>query len=227
VEVKFNIGGILKSRLLDLAGLSGCARNRLQTIFVLKTDSSILMTDKSTTKMSLDSLVYNEIVKCNNYIVSQAMIYVLNKTDIKKFGDRVLQAHMHPSEKTKCVLLEFNHTAWGDVELGAADISDRLPGTDVSVYTALTSKEFQTLALKVFTNGNPKVNIYVRQRINSNGTPDLHKKQLVLIFDKGAYGSPTYNTQDNSEICNCDDCEDTRTATRPYSLEEGECEEEQ
>ncbi len=168
--------------------------------------------------MSLISLL-DEINK--DYLADQAMFYVMKHMDFKKFGERINQARKTPNEVTKCVLFEFLHTTWEDIKLGAPDISDRLPETDEYLFTVLNSKSFQDLARKILGNNNPNINIYVRSRINSNNAPDIHKKQLVVIFEKGAYSLPS---QINLEDCNCDNCEDARISIRPYSSEEeGEC----
>lgn len=137
--------------------------------------------------MSLTSVVYNEIVKNPNYIANQAMYWVMKNMDYQKFGQRVVQAHTCPTEVTKCVLLEFNFTHWETVEAGVPDVSDRLPGTDEYMYNAFNSEGFHRLARTLLTDNNPKVQVYTRQRINSNGVPDLHKYQLVLMFEAGAY----------------------------------------
>jgi hypothetical protein len=137
--------------------------------------------------MSLLSLVYDEIAKCNDYVVMQAMYKTLNKIDYEKLQERILTARTNPDIPTKCVLLEYSYTSWEFIQQGIEDKSQRVHNTDVLVHTALNSPGFQDLANKILTGNNPKIHVYTRRRINADGNPDFHKYQLVLSFDPYAY----------------------------------------
>jgi hypothetical protein len=133
---------------------------------------------------SLVSLT-KSIVK-ESYNSQLAILWVLGQIDMAKFGERVLQSQICPDIETKCVLLEYNHTAWSDVKAGMLDMSDRMPGTDLLVHSALTgSPEFWRLANKYILGDDTRGHIYCRRKIDSaTNKPIPHRMQLVVAFSK-------------------------------------------
>jgi hypothetical protein len=103
-----------------------------------------------------------------------------------KLTERVNQAHYCPDIETKCVLLEYNHTSWSEVKAGMPDMSDRMPGTDLLVHSALSgSPEFWRLANKYILGSDTHGHIYCRRKIDSiTNKPIPHRMQLVVAFSK-------------------------------------------
>jgi hypothetical protein len=118
-----------------------------------------------------------------SYDVKDAFWYVIQNTKMPKMMDRISQAHYCPDIETKCVLIEYNHTSAEDVEKGAADISDRLPGTDLLMHGAFTSQDFRSIVNQYFLGNNPRASMYVRSKKNFDGTVHPIRKQVILVFD--------------------------------------------
>ena len=134
-------------------------------------------------KMSLVSLAKS--IEKESYVGKPALMWVMNQIDMKKLADRVSQAQYCPDIETKCVLLEYNYTTWSDVKAGLEDISDRLPGTDLLVHSALSAPEFWGLAYKYILGDDPRARMYTRRKIdNDTKKPNPHRMQLVMVFDK-------------------------------------------
>lgn len=133
--------------------------------------------------MSLVSLA-KSIAK-DSYAGQPTLLWVLNHIDMKKLVDRVSQAQYCTDIETKCVLLEYNYTPWSDVESGVKDMSDRLPGTDLLVHSALAAPDFWNLANQYITGGDARAYMYTRRKINQDTKkPDPHRMQFVLVFAK-------------------------------------------
>lgn len=117
-------------------------------------------------------------------IGKKALYWVVNQIDFEKLAERASQYNFCPTMDTKCVLLEYNYTPWSDVKAGVRDVSDRLPGTDVLVHSAVSSESFNKFAIDYLIGHTNKddVVIYIRRKILSNGEPDTHKRQLVMLF---------------------------------------------
>lgn len=103
---------------------------------------------------------------------------------------RVADAYEHPDRPVKCVLLEYDYTSWSYVRQGNANVIEKMPNSNVLVHHALHTPDFIRLMDHFFTNDNPRMTIYVRQKINSDGTPNFHRKQLVLMFDPYTFIPP-------------------------------------
>ncbi len=119
-----------------------------------------------------------------DWIGKKALYWVINQIDFEKLAERASQYNFCPTVDTKCVLLEYNYTPWSDVKAGVRDVSDRLPGTDVLVHSALSSESFHKFALDYLIGHTNEDNVvlYVRRKIRSGGEPDPYKRQLVLMF---------------------------------------------
>jgi hypothetical protein len=133
--------------------------------------------------MSLVSLAQS--IAKESYTAQPALLWVLNQIDMKKFTTFVSWAQINTDVDSKCVLLEYNYTPWNDVRAGSKDKSDRLPGTDLLVHSALSSPEFWNLATKYILGNDTRVQLYVRRKIDySTNKPFPHRRQLVLMFNK-------------------------------------------
>lgn len=133
--------------------------------------------------MSLISLA-KSIAK-ESYSGQPALLWVMNQIDMKKLMERVSQAQYCPEIETKCVLLEYNYTTWQNVKSGLPDKSDRLPGTDLLVHSALSAPEFWSLAYQFILGNDPRAIMYSRRKIdNDTKKPDPHRMQLILVFSK-------------------------------------------
>ena len=119
------------------------------------------------------------------YSGSTILLWVMNQIDMKKFGERVLQAQICPEIETKCVLLEYNYTSWSDVKAGLSDVSDRLPGTDLLVHNALSSPEFWRLANEYITGNDARATMYCRRKTDyETNKAHPYRMQLMLVFAK-------------------------------------------
>jgi hypothetical protein len=134
----------------------------------------------TTTKMSLISLATS--IGKQDILNRRLMAWILNQIEYTKLSDRCYFAKLTPEEHTKCVLLEYNYVHWAEVRTGIPDVSDRLPGTDSLVHPLLTSPEFKVLALKYIVDNDPRAYVYVRTKINKDGTRHPYRRQLVLAF---------------------------------------------
>jgi hypothetical protein len=133
--------------------------------------------------MSLVSLAQSIAKKSSSG--QAALLWVLNQIDMNKLTAFVSWLENATDVDSKCVLLEYHYTPWNDVRAGVPDISDRLPGTDLLVHSALSSPEFWRLATKYITGSNPRAQLYVRRKIDySTNKPTPHTRQLVLMFAK-------------------------------------------
>lgn len=111
------------------------------------------------------------------------MMWVMSKIDNKKLLNRIRYAHFNPSVTTKCVLLEYSYTSRAYENQGNPNIVECMPESKVLVHHALHTPDFIWLMDTLFKNNNPKIQIYARQKIKSDGTPDFHRKQLVVAFE--------------------------------------------
>lgn len=118
----------------------------------------------------------------------ETMFWILAKIDIKKLIDRVWEAMEHPEKQTKVVLCEYNYTTKQSVEAGHPNVVDRL-SNGVLVHDAMYRQGFVDL-MKEFFCLNDKIEWYRRRKITREGTSDIHRMQVVLIFKENAFVSP-------------------------------------
>lgn len=153
-------------------------------------------------KMSVNSIL--NLYKFHNTNSVRTMLWVMSKIDNNKLFERVKYAYEHPTEKTKCVLLEYSYTSRTYQQMGHPNIVEYLPGTTVLVHHALNSPDFIRLIDDVFCENRAGINVYVRQRIGSDGKPDFHRKQLVLSFDPWTFAPSLESTDIQAPIMlNC------------------------
>lgn len=131
-----------------------------------------------------------ELYKHANRDSVKTMLWVMAKIDYTKLLRRIAYAYEHPNETVKCVLLEYDYTTWSYVKRGNANVIERMPDSTVLVHHALHSPDFIRLMDRFFTNDNPRTMIYARQKINPDGSPNFHRKQLVLMFEPYAFIPP-------------------------------------
>lgn len=117
----------------------------------------------------------------------KTMMWVLSKIDNTKLLSRVRYAHLNPHVTTKCVLLEYAYTSRGYEKQGNPNIVEYLPEAHVLVHHALHTPDFIRFMDSFFANNNPNIQIYARQKIKADGTPDFHRKQLVVSFQPWAF----------------------------------------
>jgi hypothetical protein len=114
-------------------------------------------------------------------------LWLTAKIDYNKLSQRILRAHMYPNEKVKCVLAEYLYTSRTYEALGNPNIVEYLPNSNVLIHHALNNPDFIRFMDKYFGAQPNKVIIHVRQKIKSDGTPDFHKKQLVITYEPWAF----------------------------------------
>lgn len=116
------------------------------------------------------------------------LLWLTTKISYDKLLKRVARAYTHPEETTKCVLMEYSYTSRQYVQTGLPNIVEYVPNKNVLVHHALNNPEMIRLMDEYFGN-NQNIKIYVRQKIKPNGTPDFHRKQLVVKFEPWTYVS--------------------------------------
>ena len=138
--------------------------------------------------MSLSTVL--SLVHHPNAASVYTMMWLMDQINYNKLLSRVRFAHNHPESTTKCVLLEYAYTNRNYVISGNPNIVEYLPETHVLVHHALNTPDFIRFMDSFFKNDNDKVTIYTRQKIKADGTPDFHKKQLVVMFEPWAFVTP-------------------------------------
>jgi hypothetical protein len=118
----------------------------------------------------------------------ETMTYVIGKTNWQKLVDRIYYAMDNPEKDTKVVLFEYNYTTKKAVEQGAPNLVDRLGVNNVLVHDAMYREGFVNLMNQAFCP-NGLVTWYRRRRINKDGKMDVHRMQVVLRFEPGAFQS--------------------------------------
>jgi hypothetical protein len=116
------------------------------------------------------------------------MLWILAKIDMKKLIDRVWEAMEHPEKQTKVVLCEYNYTTKQSVEAGIPNVLDRL-SNGVLVHDAMYRQGFIDLMNESFCI-NDNVVWYRRRKITREGTNDVHRMQIVLLFKENAFVTP-------------------------------------
>jgi hypothetical protein len=154
--------------------------------------------------MSINSLT--DLYYHSNQNTVQCMTWMMSKIDYSKLLSRVTYAHLNPEKRTKCVLLEYNHTTRLNSKSGIPYIIEYLPGTDVPLHHVIQSPDFIRCVDSVFGNENSKVKIYSRQKIKNDGTPDFNKRQLVAVFEPWAFvDAPLPPSMESSIMYESDD----------------------
>jgi len=156
--------------------------------------------------MSIDNIV--ELYKHADQNSVKTMLWVMSKIDYTKLLRRIAYAYANPSDTVKCVLLEYDYTSWSYVKQGNANVIERMPDSNVLVHHALHTPDFIRLMDRFFANDNPRIEIYARQKIDSDRTPNFHRKQLVIVFKPYTFISPSLPSSPASEqqILNPEDC---------------------
>jgi len=135
--------------------------------------------------VSLEYLYYH-----GNQNTVNAVTWMFSQIDYRKLLDRVSCAHMNPEKTTKCVLLEYSHTTHVHAQNGIPYVVEYWAGTNVTVNSILNSPDFIRTVDQAFSNGNKRIKVYTRQKINSDGTPNFNRKQLVVMFEPWAFMPP-------------------------------------
>lgn len=138
--------------------------------------------------MSVSNIV--ELYKHANTFSVKTMLWVMSKIDYSKLLQRITYAYDHPDQTVKCVLLEYDHTSWSYVKQGNPNIIERMPNSNVLVHHALHTPDFVRLMDQFFVNDNPRIKIYARQKIGSDGVPNFHRKQLIVMFEPYTFIPP-------------------------------------
>lgn len=118
------------------------------------------------------------------------MVWLIHQIDYEKLLRRVRFAFSNPEVTTKCVLVEYAYTSRSYVNSGNPNIVEYLPNTNVLIHHALNTPEFIRFMDSFFKNDNKNVTIYTRQKIKADGTPDFHRKQVVMMFEPWAFVTP-------------------------------------
>lgn len=124
-----------------------------------------------------------EILKKHTVQTMNTFIWLSSKMNHGKMVKRVIRAYIHPNETVKMVLVEYAYTSRSYVEQGNPNIVEYMPDSNVLVHHAINTPDFIRFMDEYFGTEKDKVSVYVRQRINSDGTPDFHRKQLVLKYE--------------------------------------------
>jgi len=138
--------------------------------------------------MSINNVV--DLFKHANQASVKTMLWTMTKIDYNKLLQRIAYAYTHPDKSVKCVLLEYDYTSWSYVKQGNANIIERMPNSNVLVHHALHTPDFIRLMDRFFANDNPRIKIYARQKIGSDGVPNFHRKQLVVVFEPYTFIPP-------------------------------------
>lgn len=139
----------------------------------------------STTRtMSFLSVITSISISTEDYQLRKALLWVMSQIDTTKLMERAIQAHHIKTIETRCVLLEYNYTAWKDVRVGRRDQSDRVPGTDLLVHNVFESPVFWRLANQFLVGPDSDAVAYVRRKITEGGAVDPTRRQLMLVFPK-------------------------------------------
>jgi hypothetical protein len=147
--------------------------------------------------MSVANIV--QLYRHSNPTSVKTMLWVMSKIDYNKLLRRVTYAYEHPDETVKCVLLEYDYTSWSYVRQGNANVIERMPNSNVLVHHALHTPDFVQLMDYFLTNNHPGMTVYARQKINSDGSPNFHRKQLVLMFEPYTFVAPPLPSSPPSE----------------------------
>jgi hypothetical protein len=158
--------------------------------------------------MSINSVI--ELYKHANQNSVKTMLWVMSKIDYSKLLRRIAYAYDHPHESVKCVLLEYDYTAWSYVKKGNPNVIEKMPNSTVLVHHALHTPDFVRLMDSFFANDRQHVSVYCRQKIGADGVPNFHRKQLVVSFEPWAFMPPPLPPSPVSEpiqmILNPEDC---------------------
>jgi hypothetical protein len=120
----------------------------------------------------------------------KTMLWVMSQIDYSKLASRIKQARDNPTDTVKCVLLQYAYTSrYNSNTNGYENIVDYMPNSSVLVQHALHTPDFIRLMDDVFAGNNPRVKIYARQKVSPDGTINVHKKQLVVMFEPYAFSS--------------------------------------
>lgn len=144
--------------------------------------------NESVIKMSVNSIV--QLYAHANSASVKTMLWVMSKIDYSKLLRRIAHAYENPDKTVKCVLLEYDYTSWSYVKQGNPNVIERMPNSNVLVHHALNTPDFIRLMDSFFKNDHPRMYIYVRQKIDSDGVPNFHRKQLVLMFQPYTFVPP-------------------------------------
>lgn len=135
--------------------------------------------------MTINNLV--QLYKHANQNSVKTMLWVMSKIDYKKLFSRIAYSHENPQMAVKCVLLEYAYTTRAYSAKGFPNHVDYMPDSNVLVHHALNTPDFIRLIDGHFLNDRERVSLYTRQKIGPDGTPDFHRKQLVLLFEPWAF----------------------------------------
>lgn len=118
-----------------------------------------------------------------NKKTNDAMLWTMSKIDYPKLFNRLWYAHINPGKVVKFVLLEYDYTEWSYVKQGNPNIIERMPTSNVLVHHAMKNPDFLKIMVNFFKFDGRHVTVYVRQKIGTDGQPNPHRKQLVVMFD--------------------------------------------
>lgn len=113
---------------------------------------------------------------------NDAMLWTMSKIDYTKLLKRMWYAKNWPNKDVKCVLLEYDYTEWSHVKEGNPNVIERMPNSNVLVHHTLKNPEYLKFMNDFFQFDERKVSVYVRQKIDPDGEPNPHRKQLVLMY---------------------------------------------
>lgn len=127
------------------------------------------------------------VLKAHNQQSLKTFLWLTSKINYGKLYSRIARSCLYPNEEVKCVLLEYVYTSRTYEAQGNPNLIEYLPESTILVHHAINSPDFIRLLDNYFGVEDDKVSIYVRQKIKSDGTPDFHKKQLVIKFEPWAF----------------------------------------
>ncbi len=132
---------------------------------------------------------------------NDAMLWIMTKIDYPRLFNRLWYANIYPNKTVKFVLLEYDYTEWSYVKKGNPNIIERMPNSNVLVHHAMKNPDFLRIMNQLFQFNERNVTVYIRQKIGSDGQPNFHRKQLVVMFDPVSTKDDTdvYSTT-NSDI---------------------------
>lgn len=113
------------------------------------------------------------------------LLWILSRIDMKKLIDRLWIAMDNPDSPTKVVLCEYNYTTRQSCEAGHPNVCDRLPNGTL-VHDAMYRTEFVDLMNQAFCL-NERIVWYRRRKVTREGTNDVHRMQVVLLFKEYAF----------------------------------------
>jgi hypothetical protein len=121
----------------------------------------------------------------------KAFYWLLPRINIAKLVERSRYAYENDNETVKCVLAEYVYTSKQHVKQGYPNHVEYMPYSRVLVHHAFSKPKTLEFLGDTFHNGSSNCKIYTRQKINYDGSIDIHRRQIVLMYEPWSDASTT------------------------------------